>query len=58
MNTAAESYTPRSSYLTFKDGELIETSNQFAMGNAAAYVARRQAPRTETMPRAAAHGAS
>ena len=33
-------HTEKILYLTFKDGELIETTNQFAMGNAAAYAAR------------------
>lgn len=34
-------HTEKLLYLTFKDGQLIETSNQFAMGNVAAYTARR-----------------
>ena len=33
-------HTEKVLYLTFKDGVLIETSNQFAMGNAKAYMAR------------------
>jgi len=33
-------HTEKVLYLTFKDGQLIETSNQFAMGNTKAYTAR------------------
>ena len=41
MNSAAGSSTPRKLlYLTFKDGQLIETNNQFAVGNAKAHAAR------------------
>ena len=41
MNSAAGSSTPRRLlYLTFKDGKLIETNNQFAVGDAKAYAAR------------------
>ena len=35
-------HTEKLLYLTFKDGELIETTNQFAMGNAKAYAARQR----------------
>jgi len=33
-------HTEKILYLTFKDGQLIETTNQFAVGNAKAYAAR------------------
>jgi hypothetical protein len=33
-------HTEKLLYLTFRDGELIETNNQFAVGNAKAYAAR------------------
>jgi len=33
-------HTEKVLYLTFKDGQLIESSNQFAVGNAKAYLAR------------------
>jgi len=38
-------HTEKILYLTFKDGELIETTNQFAVGNAKA-VCTRPAGRT------------
>jgi len=33
-------HTEKLLYLTFRDGQLIETNNQFAIGNAKAYAAR------------------
>ena len=33
-------HTEKVLYLTFKDGQLVETTNQFAVGNAKAYMAR------------------
>ena len=33
-------HTEKALYLTFKDGKLIETNNQFAVGDAKAYAAR------------------
>ena len=33
-------HTEKVLYLTFNNGELIETNNQFAMGNVKAYMAR------------------
>ena len=33
-------HTEKVLYLTFKDGQLIETTNQFAVGSAKAYAAR------------------
>ena len=33
-------HTEKVLYLTFRDGKLIETNNQFAVGNAQAYKAR------------------
>ena len=33
-------HTEKLLYLTFKDGKLIETNNQFAVGNTQAYRAR------------------
>lgn len=38
-------HTEKILYLTFKDGELIETNNQFAMGDAKAYAARMRGTR-------------
>ena len=40
-------HTEKILYMTFKDGQLIETSNQFAVGNAAAYNARTAGTRNE-----------
>jgi len=33
-------HTEKLLYLTFRDGQLIETNNQFAVGDAKAYAAR------------------
>ena len=33
-------HTEKALYMTFRDGKLIETNNQFAVGDAKAYAAR------------------
>lgn len=39
-------HTEKALYMTFRDGKLIETNNQFAVGDAKAYAARMAAQRT------------